>query len=83
VRYLILSQEANHIRIYEDYYGGTYDIILNDQLSFSYAIRWMDRIGINPIRYESIEEIPAIHRSIIEEVILKRKLKLRQLLTER
>lgn len=83
MRYLILSQEPDHIRIYEDYYGGTYDIILNDHTDFSYAIRWMDRIGINPIRYDSIDEIPTVHQPLIEEVILKRKLKLRQLLAGR
>lgn len=82
-KYFILSQEEDHIRVYEDFYGGTYDIMLDPTGDFDYAIRWMDRIGINPIYYDSIEKVPAIHQSIIQEVILRRKARLRQLLSSR
>jgi hypothetical protein len=82
-KYFILSQEEDHIRVYEDFYGGTYDIMLNPLGDFDYAIRWMDRIGINPIRYTSINEIPHIHQSLVEDVILRRKRRKYRALNER
>ena len=82
-KYFILSQEENHIRVYEDVYGGTYDIMLDLSGDFEYAIRWMDRIGINPIRYNSITEIPHVHQTIMEDVILRRKRRKHRLLNDR
>jgi hypothetical protein len=82
-KYFILSQEEDHIRVYEDFYGGTYDIMLNPLGDFDYAIRWMDRIGINPIRYTSINEIPHIHRNLVEDVINRRKRRKYRALNER
>jgi hypothetical protein len=78
-----LSQEEDHIRVYEDFYGGTYDIMLTSSGDLDYAIRWMDRIGINPIRYTSMTEIPYVHRSLVEDVILCRKRRKYRALNER
>ena len=82
-KYFILSQEEDHIRVYEEVYGGTYDIMLDPDGDFEYAIRWMDRIGINPIRYNSINEIPRVYQSIMEDVILRRKARKHRLLNDR
>jgi hypothetical protein len=73
--YYILSQEDDHIRVVELYYEGVYDIMLSPDGGFSHAIRWKDRIGSNALYYASVEDIPRIHRGLIEDVILKHKSK--------
>lgn len=61
--------EPGYLRYYDQRYGDTYEIYLDAEGGFLSAARSVDKIGNRPIFYDSMEDIPAYHRSVIEGLI--------------
>lgn len=61
--------------IYDDpRYGDRYEIELDPILgTFTFATRFVDGIGRDPLYYDKLGDIPAYHRHEIEQKIGQRK----------
>lgn len=68
--YNTLFTRDRRIRIYDERFADTYDIFLDETFEFDYAIRWMDRVGFNPIHYDDVKELPMIHQYMVEDAIV-------------
>jgi len=56
--------------IYDDTrYGDRYEVELTPQGDFLYALRFVDRIGSDPIHYCHLREIPVAHQHQIANLI--------------
>ena len=69
--YTTLFTRDKRIRFYDERFADTYDIFLDDTMEFDYAIRWTDRIGVNPIHYDEVKELPGIHQYMVEDAIMQ------------
>lgn len=59
-----------YIRHYDDRFGDMYEIYLNDQTQeFEGALRSVEAIGMKPIYYEQLKDIPPVQRNAIEHAI--------------
>lgn len=65
----------NYIRYYDERFGDVYEIFVNHDGDFLTASRSLEAFGRNPIYYDDIDEIPAIHRVAIEHLLAERKKK--------
>lgn len=54
---------------YDQRSGNTYDIEVDSDGNFVRALRYVDGIGLDPIVYDKIYEIPPQHRVEIEDLI--------------
>lgn len=58
------------ILVYDDpRFGDRYEIDLSDNGDFLSAVRFVDKIGRDPIVYDALSEIPQPHRNEIEQRI--------------
>ena len=73
--YTTLFIRDKRIRIYDERYADTYDIFLNEDLELDYLVRWIDRVGFNPVHYDDMEELPIIHKYMVEDAIINYKKK--------
>lgn len=64
---------TTYLRYYDPRFGDVYDIYLNADGSFHSARRSVERIGADPIYYDTVEEIPPAHRTHIEDLITRAK----------
>ena len=60
---------------YDNRFGDTYEIHIDDDGEFESAYRFPDRIGFSPIIYDSITEIPTFHRRAIENLLAENNVK--------
>lgn len=63
---------------YDERYGDTYEVYLTFEGEFEQALRYVDRIGIDPISYSSLGEIPIGARNEIEQRIITENKKIAQ-----
>ena len=66
---------TRQLTYYDSRFGDTYEIHVDEDGEFESAYRFPDRIGFNPIVYDSIHEIPSFHRRAIEELLSKNHIK--------
>lgn len=60
---------------YDLRFGDTYAVELDAEGTFTRCLRYLGPVGVDPIVYDTLEEIPPQQRSEIEQRIAKRKRK--------
>lgn len=64
-----------YFRYYDERFGDVYEVYLNYDGSFDSACRTVEVFGRDPIYYNDLDEIPAVARAAIENVISERQRK--------
>lgn len=66
---------TTYFRYYDPRYGDTYEIYLDNDGNFQTAARSVEVIGRDVIYYDSLADIPPLHRNAIEQLIFERQKK--------
>lgn len=66
---------TTYFRYYDPRYGDTYEVYLDHDGNFQTAARSVEAIGRDVIYYDSLSDIPPLHRNTIEQLILERQKK--------
>jgi hypothetical protein len=58
--------------MYHDFrYGDTFEIHFTGEHQFEAAYRYRGQVGVEPIFYENIDDIPAHHQKAVEDIVWK------------
>jgi hypothetical protein len=62
-----------YIKYFDNRYGDLYEVYFNEETGeFEGAVRSIGVVGLDPVYYEYLSELPPYHRNQIEHLIWKR-----------
>lgn len=62
-----------YLRYYDSRFGDVYEVYTDHEGEFITACRSLDAFGRSPIYYDSLDDIPALHRGAIEQLLAERQ----------